>query len=133
MIPARSPWRASGDTAPLGVQAGLPVSRFAEKTGFFSMVSRLASLPSLFRWLHVRGTSINDCGGVDSDTHARMVAGEVATCRIAMKAEVMTSLRSRVNPASRCNSGPQSPFSTLIAVLTVPAIAVAVGLVWSQL
>jgi hypothetical protein len=28
---------------------------------------------------------------------------------------------------------PQSPMSTLIAVLTVPAIVVAVGLVWSQL
>jgi hypothetical protein len=34
---------------------------------------------------------------------------------------------------SRCKPGAQSPISTLIAVLTVPAIVVAVGLVWSQL
>ncbi len=35
--------------------------------------------------------------------------------------------------ARRLATGPQSPISTLIAVLTVPAIVVAVGLLWSQL
>jgi hypothetical protein len=77
IYPARTPWRASGDTVPSRVQAGSRF-QFAENTGAF-----------------------NDCGGV-------RIGGA----------------RSR---------RPQSPLSTLIAVLTVPAIVVAVGLLWSQL
>ena len=93
---AHPPGALEGDTAPPGAQAGLPVSRFAEKTGF----------------------SFNDCG--------------TPLCADGTESRHGYVLREKSH-ARRVATGPQSPLSTLIAVLTVPAIVVAVGLVWSQL
>jgi hypothetical protein len=105
IYPARSPWRANGDTAPLGVQAGSRF-QFAENTGAF-----------------------NDCGVTRRASAAER--GKLRAPTLSQLAPPDALVNGR--KALQTQPGPQSPLLTLIAVLTVPAIVVAVGLVWSQL
>jgi hypothetical protein len=105
MIPARTPWRASGDTVPSRVQAGSRF-QFAENTGAF-----------------------NDCGVTRRASGAE--SGKLRAPTLSQPAPLDAFANGR--KALQTQSGPQSPLSTLIAVLAVPAIVVAVGLVWSQL
>ena len=106
IYPARTPWRASGDTVPSRVQAGSRF-QFAENTGAF-----------------------NDCGGVRiGGVRSRRPQSTFNDGDGVPEARGVANRGSGSNPDRR----PNLPLSTLIAVLTVPAIVVAVGLVWSQL
>jgi hypothetical protein len=123
---AHPPGALEGGTVSPGVQAGSRF-QFAENTGTNSADSSTGqSNRFLLGGLGVRvplGGLINDCGGV-SRGHGG-VRGSVASAGAQSLSQKATTRP--IIP------GAQSPLSTLIAVLTVPALAVAVGLVWSQL
>lgn len=102
---AHPPGALEGDTVPSRVQAGSRF-QFAENTGAF-----------------------NDCGVTRRASAAER--GKLRAPTLSQLAPPDALVNGR--KALQTQPGPQSPLSTLIAVLTVPAIVVAVGLVWSQL
>lgn len=122
---ARSARDAIGDRFPLPVQAGLPVSRFAVKTGTNSQsggASNRLSSPEAGRVLSNIPAKINDCGVT------RRASGLGGSQSVPNKPVLPTASFCNGRESVPPQSDPQSPLFVLALMVAPLVVVVTVGL-----